>query len=290
LLVKTAAAAAFAGILMADPVTAFGGAMPSMRLASSGPTSACLSMSASKVSSDVAAISAAPSEEGATATRRHAIKSLGALAASVVFRDAAFAAGPAIADDDDDEADGEGQGAQQRKVTLKVSDDTCEKHPTWKQCRAKAKKGPSANAERQKLDSGLAYSEIAVGKGFQPGPGDTVTVHYSLYYKGDEIESSRESQGLAAKPLGFQYGTKSGAGSVMPALALGIEGMKVGGIRRVVAPPEFAFGKKGFKPRIPPDATVEFDIQLLTVKRAGSNPISRQGGGSEKSTGLFDLF
>jgi hypothetical protein len=53
---------------------------------------------------------------------------------------------------------------------------------------------------------------------------------------------------------------------------------------------KFAFGKKGYKPRIPPDATVEFDIQLLTVKRAGSNPISRQGGGSEKSTGLFDLF
>jgi len=35
--------------------------------------------------------------------------------------------------------------------------------------------------------------EIAVGKGFVPGPGDTVTVHYSLYYKGDEIESSRYS-------------------------------------------------------------------------------------------------
>jgi hypothetical protein len=106
MLVKTAAAAAFAGFLLADQVTAFGGAMPSMRLASSGPTSACLSMSASKVSSDVAAISAAPSEEGAAATRRHAIKSFGALAASVVFRDAAFAAGPAIADEDDDEADG----------------------------------------------------------------------------------------------------------------------------------------------------------------------------------------
>lgn len=103
---KTAAAAVFAGILMADQVTAFGGAMPSMRLASSGPTSACLSMSASKVSSDVVANSAARSEEGAAASRRHAIKSLGALAASVVFRDAAFAAGPAIADDDDDEADG----------------------------------------------------------------------------------------------------------------------------------------------------------------------------------------
>lgn len=90
-----------AGLLMAEQAAAFGGAVPSMRLVSPGASSACLAMSASKASSDLAATN----DEVVASTRRHAIKSLGALAASVVFRDAAFAADAAVADDDD-EADG----------------------------------------------------------------------------------------------------------------------------------------------------------------------------------------
>jgi FKBP-type peptidyl-prolyl cis-trans isomerase len=56
--------------------------------------------------------------------------------------------------------------------------------------------------------------------------------------------------------------------------------VQVGGIRRITSPPELAFGAKGKPPRIPGGATVAFDVQLLSVKRAGSNPISSQGKGS----------
>ncbi len=187
-----------------------------------------------------------------------------------------------------------------RDVTYKVKDDVCEKHPTWKQCKKRVGAGgvdgrgtgkTAADAPEVKLANGLLIKDLLVGKGNSPNPGDSCTVHYSLYYKGDEIESSRESSGLAASPIGFQFGVTEGVGSVIPAIAQGIDGMKVGGIRRITAPPNLAFGKKGRQGgRVPPDATVQFDVQLLTVKRSGTNPISNQGRGAEKNTGLFDLF
>jgi len=180
-----------------------------------------------------------------------------------------------------------------RKVTYAVKDDVCEKHPTWKQCKKKISDGAALNpnAPEITLSSGLKVKELVAGKGNTPRPGDACTVHYSLFYNGDEIESSRESSGLAASPIGFQYGVTEGYGSVIPAIALGIEDMKVGGIRRITAPPNMAFGKKGRQGgRVPPDATVQFDVQLLSVKRSGTNPVSSQGRGSEKNTGLFDLF
>lgn len=65
------------------------------------------------------------------------------------------------------------------------------------------------------LDNGIRYREVTVGKGYSPQKGDTVAVHYSLFYDDLEVESSRESQGLAALPLGFSFGAESGPGSAM---------------------------------------------------------------------------
>jgi FKBP-type peptidyl-prolyl cis-trans isomerase len=66
------------------------------------------------------------------------------------------------------------------------------------------------------LPNGIVVQDLSVGKGYAPEPGDTCTVHYSLYYQGDEIESSRESSGLAARPIGFQYGVEKGTGAPSP--------------------------------------------------------------------------
>lgn len=227
----------------------------------------------------------------ATPSRRQLLHASAALSSAVLLK------GPAAFADDDDDAD-EAPGSVPRDVTFKVKDEVCEKHPTWKQCKKKAlgggvdgRGGGKADTPEVKLDSGLLVKDLVMGKGNVPGPGDSCTVHYSLYYKGDEIESSRESSGLAASPIGFQFGVTEGVGSVIPAIALGVEGMKVGGVRRITSPPKMAFGKKGRQGgRVPADATVQFDVQLLSVKRAGTNPISSQGRGSEKNTGLFDLF
>jgi len=219
---------------------------------------------------------------------------------AAAFSGAIFLKGPAsvFAEDDEDDAP-DGPASIPRTVTYKVKDDVCDKHPTWKQCKKKAigaaggvdGRGGNSKAELVTLSSGLKVQDLVAGKGNTPRSGDSCTVHYSLYYNGDEIESSRESSGLAASPIGFQFGVSSGVGSVIPAIALGVEDMKVGGVRRITAPPEMAFGKKGRQGgRVPAGATVQFDVQLLSVKRSGTNPVTSQGRGSEKSTGLFDLF
>lgn len=70
------------------------------------------------------------------------------------------------------------------------------------------------------LDSGVRYRDLTIGKGYSPQKGDSVAIHYSLFYDDLEVESSRESQGLAARPLGFTFGTESGPGSVMKVSAV----------------------------------------------------------------------
>lgn len=73
-----------------------------------------------------------------------------------------------------------------------------------------AKAGPEVVTEE-----GLVYRDITIGKGNSPRFGDSVAVHYSLFYDDFEVESSRESQGLAASPIGFTFGAESGPGAVM---------------------------------------------------------------------------
>lgn len=120
----------------------------------------------------------------------------------------------------------------------------------------------------------MSYRDISVGKGYSPRDGDSVAIHYSLFYKDLEVESSRESQGLAASPIGFTYGAISGPGSIMRGVTVGMEGMKVGGLRLITVPPELAYGTKGKMPLIPPDSTIDLAVSLLSCKRAGTNPIS----------------
>ncbi|CAM9873880.1 unnamed protein product, partial [Phaeothamnion confervicola] len=129
------------------------------------------------------------------------------------------------------------------------------------------------NAPIVKLPSGASYQEMTVGKGASPKFGDRVAIHYSLYYNaGLEVESTRESSGLAARPFGFTFGTKGGLGSIPRGLEEAIDGMQVGGRRKITLPGELAFGKAGKVPFIPPDATVLFDVSLWSVKPAGTNP------------------
>lgn len=131
-----------------------------------------------------------------------------------------------------------------------------------------AKAGPEVE-----LPSGVTYRDITVGKGYSPQNGDSVAIHFSLFYDNLEVESSRESQGLAASPIGFTYGAMSGPGSIMRGVIVGIEGMKVGGLRLITVPPELAYGEKGKPPLIPPNATIDLAISLLSCKRSGTNPI-----------------
>lgn len=70
------------------------------------------------------------------------------------------------------------------------------------------------------IGNGITYREIKVGTGVEPNPGDTVTIHFSLFCGGVEVETSRDSQGLAARPLGFTWGTERGPGSMIKGVLL----------------------------------------------------------------------
>ncbi len=84
------------------------------------------------------------------------------------------------------------------------------------------------NAPVVKLPSGVEYQDMALGSGATPQQGDRVAVHYSLYYNGLEVESSRDSSGLAARPYGFNWGTEKGTGSICKGVQIGMGGMQIG--------------------------------------------------------------
>ena len=73
-------------------------------------------------------------------------------------------------------------------------------------------------------------------------------------------------------PIGWDLGTPRGKpGSVLPGLDQGVDGMRVGGQRRLIVPPALAYGSKGVQ-EIPGGATLEFEVELLSIK---STPGSR---------------
>ncbi|MBM3667624.1 MAG: FKBP-type peptidyl-prolyl cis-trans isomerase [Actinobacteria bacterium] len=106
----------------------------------------------------------------------------------------------------------------------------------------------------------LVVNDIVVGKGPEAEAGDEVSVQYvgALYSDGTEFDASWDR----GQPFDF----KLGAGQVISGWDQGIVGMKVGGRRELIIPPDFGYGAAGSPPSIPPDATLVFIVDLLDVK------------------------
>jgi FKBP-type peptidyl-prolyl cis-trans isomerase len=112
------------------------------------------------------------------------------------------------------------------------------------------------------LPDGLKYTDTKVGDGRIATAGHTVTVNYTgwLYTngrKGKKFDSSVDRN----EPFSFQLGAKK----VIPGWDEGVPGMKVGGKRTLVIPPDLAYGAHGAGGVIPPFATLIFDVELLKV-------------------------
>lgn len=118
--------------------------------------------------------------------------------------------------------------------------------------------------------NGLEKTDLVVGTGAEATPRTEVTVHYIvvLNKNGKEVESS-----WGGEPYSFELG----AGQVAAGWERGIEGMKEGGRRELVAPSELAFGKVGVKGLIGPNEDLLYVIDLVKVKPA---PAAGQGQGS----------
>jgi FKBP-type peptidyl-prolyl cis-trans isomerase len=117
---------------------------------------------------------------------------------------------------------------------------------------------PPVSAQATVTGSGLQIIEVEVGTGEEAQQGQSVSVHYTGWLAdGTKFDSSLDR----GEPLSFTLG----AGQMIPGFDEGVAGMKVGGTRRLIIPPDLAYGAEGRPPVIPANAELTFDVQLVDV-------------------------
>ena len=115
------------------------------------------------------------------------------------------------------------------------------------------------SGDTQGAGSGLEIQDVERGFGDTARAGQTVSVHYTGYLQdGTKFDSSLDR----GEPFTFPLG----AGKVIRGWDEGLVGMKVGGRRKLIIPPELAYGSRGAGRLIPPGATLVFDVELLEVR------------------------
>jgi FKBP-type peptidyl-prolyl cis-trans isomerase FkpA len=106
--------------------------------------------------------------------------------------------------------------------------------------------------------SGLKYTDLKLGQGDAADTGKVLEVHYSGWLEsGVKFDSSIED-----RPFTFRLGT----GDAIKGWDEGLMGMKVGGRRRLVIPPELGFGKQGVGSVVPPNSVLVYEFELLAVR------------------------
>ena len=107
-------------------------------------------------------------------------------------------------------------------------------------------------------DSGLKYDDLETGTGTEAVAGTHVTVHYTGWLEdGSKFDSSLDRN----QPFQFALGR----GQVIRGWDEGVQGMKVGGKRKLTIPPQLGYGEAGAGGVIPPNATLIFEVELLEV-------------------------
>ena len=106
--------------------------------------------------------------------------------------------------------------------------------------------------------SGLIIEDIVAGDGAVATAGQSVTVHYTGWLtNGTKFDSSKDRDDPFVFPLG--------GGRVIKGWDEGVQGMKVGGKRKLTIPPDLGYGTRGAGGVIPPNATLVFEVELLAV-------------------------
>ncbi len=119
--------------------------------------------------------------------------------------------------------------------------------------------GHAAEEAMVKTSSGLQYADLVVCQGREAHAGETATVHYTgTLVDGTKFDSSKDRN----KPFPFRIC----AGQVIKGWDEGVEGMKIGGTRKLVIPPQLGYGARGAGSAIPPNATLIFIVELLDLR------------------------
>ncbi|KAF0972444.1 hypothetical protein FDP41_009347 [Naegleria fowleri] len=130
------------------------------------------------------------------------------------------------------------------------------------------KREEEEEAERLKEDytepkeferQGVKITNVFVGHGRKAQIGDKVTIYYKGRLDPDKVKTFDRC--TRKNPFSFRLGTKK----VIKGINIGVEGMTVCGIRELVIPPEKGFGEKGIIDKVPPNATLFYDIELLEL-------------------------
>ncbi|KAK9866360.1 hypothetical protein WJX84_007424 [Apatococcus fuscideae] len=150
------------------------------------------------------------------------------------------------------------------------------------------KKRKIPEAEYQLIGDGVKVYDLTPGYGSEAAQGQKVTVHFDCLYKGIDVASSRAARLLGgnrtiAEPFEFTAGASitnagkkindsanglfagGGGPKAPPALSNAVIGMKVGGKRSVLVPPEMGYGSEGLQ-EIPPNSPFELQIELLNFR------------------------
>ena len=138
------------------------------------------------------------------------------------------------------------------------SEDTASSKPEATSTPAATK--PEVSVPKGKLPKTLVVKDIKKGDGATAEAGKQVTVQYVgvSAVNGRQFDASWDT----GEPFSFQLGS----GGVIPGWDQGVEGMKVGGRRQLVIPPDLAYGAEGSPPSIGPNETLVFVIDLLSVQ------------------------
>ena len=112
-------------------------------------------------------------------------------------------------------------------------------------------------------ESGLQYEDLVTGEGAEAKAGQHVTVHYTGWLRNDDGSLGAKFDSSKDRNDPFEFAL--GAGHVIRGWDEGVQGMKVGGQRRLTIPASLGYGARGAGGVIPPNATLIFDVDLLAV-------------------------
>ena len=119
--------------------------------------------------------------------------------------------------------------------------------------------GGGGGSKEVTLADGLKYTDDQVGTGAEATAGKTAVVHYTGWLSdGTKFDSSKDR----GQPFSFPLG----GGRVIKGWDEGVVGMKIGGKRTLIIPPELGYGARGAPGAIPPNATLRFEVELLDVR------------------------